>query len=259
MPIEVTWDQAVEATKRALACEADVTYAQVLQHAQEVAGTQVALRGGMSEDLVEDAMHYLVHRGVARLVGLRPVQIRLTELGRRGLGTVEWLSADRYVGDVAKVAGGTLDPIIVTYLREAKRAHEEGLDLSCAVTLGCASEKAVLLLAEAACPHLGSDGLTKMVKASRVEVGVLFRTLSPRLQQYRAEQGLAKVSPWDELEGLAALFYEFRRHRNDSGHPTGRSPDHTDLTAYLASFRSYARILAGLLAYFKALTPPAAA
>jgi len=98
-----------------------------------------------------------------------------------------------------------------------------------------------------------------MVKASRVEVGVLFRTLNPRLQQYRAEQALAKVSPWDELEGLAALFYEFRRHRNDSGHPTGRTPDHTDLTTYLASFKSYARILTGLLAYFRGLPPPNAA
>jgi hypothetical protein len=207
------------------------------------------------EDLVLDAMAYLVRRGMARY-HFSSAQLRITERGRRSLETVEWLEADDYVNEVREAAGGSLDPIIARYLREAKRAHEECLHLSCAVTLGCASEKAILLLANAAHPHLGCKSLSTAVRASRVQIGALFKDLAPRLHQYRADQGLTDAPPWDQLEDLGALFYQFRRHRNDSGHPTGRTPDHTDLTAYLASFKSYARILAGLLAYFPASTLP---
>lgn len=250
MPEEVTWEHAVEATKRVLRFGGPVVASMVVTELGNMLGPQTDL-GGPVGNLVDDALHYVVRRGIARF-DMGHTQLLLTEHGRQSLESVEWLEADQYVAQIRAAAGDALDDTIATYLREAKRAHEEGLSLSCAVTLGCASEKAILLLAEAAHPYLGSQRLAKMVTSSRVEIGRLFERLHPRLKQYRDEER-PNIECWEELEDLAASFYQFRRHRNDSGHPTGRTPDHGDLTAFLANFKSYARTVVGLTDYFKAL------
>jgi len=133
----VTLEQAVETAKRELKARSRLSASGLEGLLGQTRGPD-GQRRRVCDQTVLEAMDHVVRRGMARYY-LPNAELWITEQGRRSLDTVEWLEAEEYVEEVASAAGGPLDSIIEMYLREAKRAHEEGLELSCAVTLGCAS------------------------------------------------------------------------------------------------------------------------
>ncbi|MBM3477443.1 MAG: hypothetical protein FJX75_29590 [Armatimonadetes bacterium] len=163
--------------------------------------------------------------------------------------SVEWIGPDRYVQSVEGAAGASLDPVVRTYLTEAKRASDGGLELSCAVSLGCASERAILQLAEVVVETVGDKGLENALGQPLVGIASVFRRLDVRLRAYRNDNGLQRHDHWRELDALGQLFHLYRTHRNTAGHPTGETPDRAALLCFLRGFSVYMRMIGGLTEY----------
>jgi len=198
---------------------------------------------------------------------LKANEAKLTESGAKArdegtFDSIEWLSAEDYVNAVEETAGGKLDCVIRTYLREAKRAFDEHLWLSCAVTLGCASEKAILLLGEAAKAYFQDPKLTNVIDDEKGLINHKFTEVMERLDDKGNKRAIrqkaagigADASPLGELSVVECLFQLYRIHRNDAGHPTGRQPDRDVLLCYLQGVKAYARIVTGLTSLLRQLS-----
>jgi len=115
-----------------------------------------------------------------------------------------------------------LDEVILIYLDESLRTFRIGCLLSSTTTLGCASEKALLLLFEAyagALPEPMQAKFRKEIKGQPIKRK--YDEFHKRLESY-----LMVKLPGDLKEhldiALIALSAMFREMRNDAGHPTGK-------------------------------------
>ena len=144
-----------------------------------------------------------------------------------------------------------LDLIIITYLNESLHTFRIGCLLSSTIALGCAAEKAILLLIASYRDSLrqvmkekfgkNTDGL--MIKRQFDEFRkMLVSELRPRL-------------PRDVDEGLDVqlnLIFDFiRNQRNDAGHPTGTIVEREVAYANLVVFPVYLRKVYALLGWVK--------
>lgn len=118
--------------------------------------------------------------------------------------------------DVPKV-----DNLIITYMVESLKAYRINLLLSSTIMLGCASEKALLLLIdsfigsyedEAKRKTLYDKFANKMIKRQFDELIRSLTTIKSDLPK-EIEDGLNNV--------LFGIFEMIRNYRNDAGHPTG--------------------------------------
>jgi len=237
-----TWEQAVEAAKRALhERRGDITPREVMDELTNMLGPDLVTTGPENQVLLWDVIHYLVYRGLARPQTAEAV--RITVQGERTLGSVAWLEADDYVrtieGELPE--GVALDPVVVQYLREAHSAFRAGLLLSCAVTLGAAAEKIVLLVRDGAMKHLPEAA--KELDSWRL--GVVFGALqtalfkSGKLREIAQGKGLQKP---ERIESFECLFRLYQFTRNDTGHPTGYEPRRDEMLAFLEGFRTFAKV-----------------
>lgn len=144
-----------------------------------------------------------------------------------------------------------LDPVILTYLDESLRTFRIGCLLSSTVTLGCASEKAFLLLVDAYANALPAHTRTGFHKKTAG------RMLKPVFDVFRKElEGRlqAKLPPdiREDLDTtLLGVFSLIRRLRNDAGHPTGHTIPRETCYANLVVFPAYLKRVFALIAWLK--------
>jgi len=149
-----------------------------------------------------------------------------------------------------------LDTIILTYLNEASRTFRIGCLLSSTVTLGCASEKAFLLLVDA---YAESLPLPTKDKFNKNTEGRTIKRQQDEFQKMLDSELKARLPSdlKDDLDvALSGVFSMIRSHRNDAGHPTGRSVDREQAYANLVVFPTYLKRVYGLIKWLKSNPGP---
>ncbi len=215
------------------------------------------------ERRVRDALMELMVDGIvipAPCVNPSNGAVLLTSQGRRAIaegrfGSVEWINPTEYVNSVEDAAGGPLDSIVKAYLMEAKLASDRCMELSCAVCIGCASERAITLLAETFEDTAGHSDLKTDLDADYCAVGHIFGHLSTALYEYRKNNGLRQAPHWQDLPVVDCLFHLYRMYRNQAGHAVATTQDRDALIGFLQGFKTYARIIAGLTKYLRQAHP----
>ena len=178
---------------------------------------------------------------------------RLTDYGRKVIDSQEYQPYDpdgylaRITNDIKDV-----DPVIIRYLAEALGCLRADHLLASAVMLGCAAEKAMLLLVDAFGAAM-SDPKTKAAYEKQVasrmissKYDALWKRLEPLAGSLPADLG-------DDLHVLLDRVFDLiRTARNDAGHPTGKPMDRDAVRVNLTFFPGYCKRVYGLMAHFKA-------
>ncbi len=149
--------------------------------------------------------------------------IQITEYGQEVLKSHQPIpyDPDGYLKRI-QAAIPNIDAVLLTYLTESLRTFRINCLLSSTVMLGCASEKALLLLIEAYTAALSQPSQDKF--RSKTEGRMIKRQFDEFRQQ--AESHLKAKLPTEMKDGLDvelnAIFDIIRNERNDAGHPTGK-------------------------------------
>jgi len=176
---------------------------------------------------------------------------RITDHGQKLLQTREYSPYDpkgylrRLNSDIPKV-----DETIVQYVEESLKCLQMDCLLAAAVTLGCASEKAILLLIEQFGKAISDP---KKRKCYEKETGS--RIISNKYNVFRKNiDKVAKDLPKElrnPLESqLHGIFDLIRRIRNDAGHPTGEPITRAMMRASHIVFPDYCKYVYSLMDHF---------
>jgi hypothetical protein len=144
-----------------------------------------------------------------------------------------------------------LDPIVLTYLREALHTFRAGCDLSSAVCLGCASERVFDVLLEAYAETLSEPDQKKFEKKTED------KPIKARYDEFMKEyEDKVKKNIDRELRSslgtyLGGLFQVIRNQRNDAGHPTGEKIEREQLYATITAFPAQLEMMYRLIRYFQ--------
>jgi hypothetical protein len=139
---------------------------------------------------------------------------------------------------------------ILRYCEEALLCFRYGALLASAVMLGCAAEKAALLLIDAFGKAIADP--TKRAKYEKEidhwVISTKYKTLWKRLEP------LIPTLPQDLGDGLHTIldrvFDLIRVTRNDAGHPTGKAIEREVILGNYILFPSYCKRVYGLIDYF---------
>jgi len=144
----------------------------------------------------------------------------------------------------------SIDPVIISYLEESLKAFRMHCLLASTITLGCASEKAILILIDACEKAISdTDQKEKFVKDTKTmsikkKHDALLTIIDEKIKNHSS-------FPHDLKENLAnyltGIFNIIRRYRNDAGHPSGNKILRDDLYALLVAFPTYLKNIYGLI------------
>lgn len=154
-----------------------------------------------------------------------------------------------YIGRI-KAEITNLDPVILVYLEESLNTYNINALLSSTIALGCASEKALLLLIEAYTKSIqDEDNKDRFLKRTNGKfIKTQFEEFSKSLR------GVIGVLPSDIRDGLdtvlLGVFEMIRNNRNDVGHPTGKAISKEQLFANIQVFIPYCKKIYKLIDYF---------
>jgi hypothetical protein len=136
-----------------------------------------------------------------------------------------------------------LDPIIEVYLTESIKTYNINQLLSATITLGCASEKALLILIDSFGDSF-SDPSMKLAFLKKLE-GKFIKTQFEEFD--RAIKRVLPAFPYSLRDKytntLIGVFEMIRSNRNGAGHPTGRLVDKETLFANLQVFITYCKYI----------------
>jgi hypothetical protein len=174
--------------------------------------------------------------------------IHVTTFGKQAIeGSASPYDPDGYLKHLAETVPNA-DPIIVRYVSESAETLRRNCFLASTITLGCASEKAFLLLMDAYGQSLNTVDQPKFAKAIDKRSIKLIHTdfkdnwfdakLLPHMKAMKVN------SDWlSELENaLMFVFSYFRTIRNDAGHPTGSTISKGVAQGNLQLFPRYLRL-----------------
>jgi len=185
-----------------------------------------------------------------------PHHFHVTERGRELLahGSLSPYDPDGYLKRLDSDVPD-LDPIIRTYLVESLQTFRIGSFLSSTITLGCASECAILNLVEAyvaALPKTHGDSLKKKTQ------GKMIKTQFDEFAK-SAKDHLKSPVPLDLRErlepGINSIFGMYRVNRNEAGHPTGKQLSRDEANANLILFNHYIKNVYALMRWLKDNAP----
>lgn len=148
-----------------------------------------------------------------------------------------------------------LDPVIMTCMNECLRTFRIGCLLSSAVMLGCASEKALLLLLDAyatALPPAKEKQFRKKIEGKfiKTQYEEFIKMLQGHLRAqlpHELDDGLVNI--------LLGVFEMIRAERNDAGHPTGKTPSRELAFANISVFPGYVKRIYDLIAWLQSKGP----
>ncbi len=186
--------------------------------------------------------------------------IHVTDFGRKALAdpTTPY-DPDGYLKRVRERIPHA-DPVIMTYLTESMETLRRNCLLSSTVTMGCASEQAMLLLMEKTeealnptdqVKYKGAFSKLRSIKQQNEEYQKWFDShIKPKIKS-------DKGSDWvTEMENaLTFLFSYFRSVRNDAGHPTGTKISREVATSHLVVFPYYLRLIYDTIEWLDAKKP----
>lgn len=148
-----------------------------------------------------------------------------------------------------------LDPVIMTYLGESLATFRINCLLSSAITLGCASEKALLLLIDA---YTGALASPKKETFQQKTEGKMIRKQYDEFNKM-LDGHLRALLPGEVKENLdtalTSVFNLFRTHRNEAGHPTGKVLTREESFAHITVFPLYVKKVYELIDWLKANGP----
>jgi|GEM_PF-588443 len=144
-----------------------------------------------------------------------------------------------------------IDNVIYTYVAESINAYNNNLLLSATTAIGCASEKALLLLIEAYIPFLP----TEKEQASFVQK-TKGKFIKNQFEEFQKSLGGQKGRIDKELvDGIdiviSGIFELLRQNRNSAGHPTGKQMKKENVYASLQIFITYCKRIYALMEFFK--------
>jgi hypothetical protein len=148
-----------------------------------------------------------------------------------------------------------LDPVIETYLNESLHTFRIGCLLSSTVALGCASEKALLVLIEVYAKSL-SDASQKKFRANTEG-----RMIKRQFDEFRRmlDSELRSRLPNNLQEGLEvelnAIFDIIRNQRNEAGHPTGKGIERERAYANLVVVPVYFKKVYSIIEWLESNAP----
>lgn len=175
--------------------------------------------------------------------------LRVTDYGHKVIESETPVPHDPsgYLGRL-KTQIPNIDSIIITYIQESLRTYSINCLLSSTITLGCASEKALLILIETYINSIQNEE-TKRKFLERTTGRPISRQFD---ELKKALEGIKGNLPGDIVDGLdtvlLGVFEMIRNNRNDAGHPTGKIVEKDVLYANLQVFITYCNKIYQLIA-----------
>lgn len=186
--------------------------------------------------------------------GLSDFQLKLTEQGRRYMETEGDFEPDDPEGflDLLDQRVPDLAPLVRKYFQEALFAYRADCFLASAVMLGCASEKAILLLGETylANPSTGSsEKFEKDFCNPKIGFARKLQALRDRIRSCASSLPLEfKRDAMTALNGTADFI---RQTRNEAGHPSGVELSRDNVRTNSKVALHYIQIIHALSDYFR--------
>jgi hypothetical protein len=158
---------------------------------------------------------------------------------------------NRYLEQLrSKVAG--INEQVLCYITEALTCLRNDCILAAAVMVGCASEKAILILID-----VFGNQIADEKKRNKYQKDTDKRNILARFSAFR-DKWLSTVSSQlpQELKhslgrNLDGIFHLIRETRNAAGHPHGTSIERNDVAANLILFVGYLRFVSELTEFFR--------
>jgi len=153
---------------------------------------------------------------------------------------------DSYLATVRAIPD--IDDVILIYLEESLKAFRIHCLLSSVITLGCASEKAILIL-------INTCEIAIINPKDKVDFAKKTDTISIKRKhdefQNILKNKIIPALPKDIKENLdnylTGIFSIIRNHRSDAGHPTGKLIPREHLYTYLVAFPEYLKKVYSLI------------
>jgi hypothetical protein len=217
-------------------------------------GGSVPLSGKDEDNVREIIWNLIIERVVT--IGMNSSNtnwpwLSLTKYGLEVAGSAEPVPHDPtgYLKRIKQVIP-QIDPIILTYLEESLNTYNINALLSSTIALGCASEKALLLLI---------DSYANAIQETRKKAKFINETKGRMIKRQFDEFSKCITTiignmPRDISDGLntvlLGIFEMIRNNRNDAGHPTGKSIPKEYAFANLQVFIPYCQKIYQLIEYF---------
>ena len=209
------------------------------------------------EDIIHEEIHMLLLNNILMRAGqwgeMIPVQhLKLTEYGKKCLEQDDIIPLDPsgYIEGIKRILP-QLDPVVLEYLSESITAFNRDLILSSTITLGVASEQAMLLLMESFGNYISNSEQLKSAKNKLEGDDSVFRkykVFKDALSQL--SKNIRASFPQNFEVHLDTLFNFIRLNRNETGHPLGGGRDKNIQLANLQAFKSYLTDIYKLIDYF---------
>lgn len=170
-------------------------------------------------------------------------RFNFTEHGRTALNTtsVSCYDLDGYI-DLLKKQSNNPDGVIIQYTTEAILCFRRGIHFACAVMIGAAAEKAILLLLDAIIES--KQDVNEQGKLRKIYVNPnlprIFDVIQKTLEPLTANNGsIDYPTHQGSTQHLLSLFEMIRVQRNDSVHPTTPANGSVDMVKLMLSLNSF--------------------
>ena len=144
-----------------------------------------------------------------------------------------------------------IDSIILKYIGESIVAYNKKLLISATVTLGVASEKAILNLIESYINcSFGNSIKSKIEKM--MFINMKYTTFIKDI--YNKKKQISEEFDGDLndcIDNIEIFFKLIKRNRNYAGHPTGKAFDIDELYSHIITFKKYLKNIYDLIKHFE--------
>ncbi|TGN18855.1 hypothetical protein [Leptospira idonii] len=208
------------------------------------------------EDLIRELIWNLVIERVLT-IGINSSNaawpfLKVTAYGEKVLNSDEPIPHDPsgYIQRVVEKIP-SIDNVIKRYLIESIETYNINMLLSSTIALGCASEKAMVLLIDNFIDSVEDDSEKKKL-AKKIENSFI----KTRFEIFKSEYTSRKANfPKNINEGfentLIGIFEMIRANRNEAGHPTGKEFSKEQVYANLQVFITYLEKIYQMITFFK--------
>ena len=143
----------------------------------------------------------------------------------------------------------SIDATILTYISEGISAYNHRLYLSATIAIGCASEKAFLLLLDSYIAFLQSP--KEKESLSKIKNQMIKRQFEAFTKSFNGHLSDINKELTDGIDIVFnGIFELLRQNRNSVGHPTGKAMSREQVFASLQLFVTYCKRIYALIDYF---------
>lgn len=178
--------------------------------------------------------------------------LEVTEYGKKCIreGNLIPLDPEGYIMQIQQELPD-IDSVIIEYLKESISAFNRDLILSSTITLGVASEQAMLILMESFGNYISNSKQLKSVKDKLEGEDSIFRKYKVfKDTLLQLPKSMRAGFPQNFDVHIDTLFNFIRLNRNETGHPLGGGRDRNIQAANLQAFKLYLIDIYKLMDYF---------